>query len=241
MNILKNTFAILALSILYSCSKDDVATTPQPTVDEPVSLLTKVTHTNDGLISIYSYDTNKRLINYKLNGNVNNAARNQNFIYNADGTLDKINNLVSQEVEAKYFYDTNKQLIKKEGRKATDVYLYTYSGNQITEKYSFEGVEKWIQIYTNSSNGNIVELNSFNQITAANPNGLLTGTFIYTYDDKKAAKLSFPKQFLFPNANKNNVLTQKYNANPVINYYYEYNVKGYPIKSINDNKTYEYQ
>lgn len=243
MKTLKRTLAILALSIVCSCSKDDVAATPQATANEPVSLLTKTADSDDGLTFTYSYDANKRLINLKSNGsNINNPAKNQDFIYNADGTLDKINNLLSQQIETKYFYDADKRIIKKEARNGADVYLYSYSGNQIIEKYLFGGMDKWIQIYTNNSDGNVSELKSFNQITAANPNGLLSGTFIYTYDDKKAINLAFPKQFLFPNINKNNILTEKYNSNPVYNYTYEYNTKGYPIKRITGyTRTFEYQ
>lgn len=244
MNILKNTFAILALSIVCSCSKDDVAATPQATANEPVNLLTKESYSVVGypVTASYSYDSNKRFINSKSTGPGNAAATNRDFFYNADGTLDKIFDVVNQKIDGKYFYDADKRLIKKERRNGDDVYLYFYSGNQVTEKYAYNGVDKWIQIYTNNSDGNVSESKSYDQITAANPNGLLSGTYIYTYDDKKSPYLAFPKEIQFPFINKNNLLTRKVNAEPVSGNSYEYNAKGYPTKQIanGDTRIFEY-
>ncbi len=242
MKTLKKTLAILLFIFAVSCSKDnDVSPAPEPVVEQPISLLTK-TIDSDGLILTYTYDNIKRLINYKRNSTPNNSARDYNFSYNTDGTLAQITNVPDGLIVSRYLYDTDKKIIKKEGRNGIDVHDYTYSGNQVTDKYSFNGVSTWIEIYTFDFSGNLSELKSYNQITAANPNGNLSGTFIYTYDNKKNASLSLPKEYLFPKATVNNVATEKYNSNPIYTYNYEYNEKGYPSKRITSyTRSYEYQ
>jgi hypothetical protein len=240
---LKNTIAILILAFTFSCSKNDEATSqPTPVVAEFAGLLIKTVDSDDGLTSNYTYDNAKRLINYKLNGNANNAAKDHNFTYNTDGSLAQITNVSDASIISKYFYDTDKKLVKKESRNGIDVFNYTYSGNQVIEKYAFNGVASWIQVYSYNTIGNVLELKSYNQITVANPNGNLSGTFIYTYDDKKSSNKSLPKEYLFPKSNVNNVATEKYNSGAVYTNNYEYNEKGYPTKRITTyTRTFEYQ
>jgi hypothetical protein len=243
MKTLKKTFAILALIFTFSCSKDDNPT-PQPTpvVAEVISLLTKTVDSDDGLTSTYTYDNAKRLINFKRNAVGNNPAKNQNFTYNTDGLLDQITDVSNGSIISKNFYDADKKVIKKEERNASDVFNYSYSGNQITEKYAFNGVASWIQVYTYDAKGNVLELKTYDKITAANPNGVLSGTSIFTYDDKKNASLSLPIQYLFPKTNVNNEVSVKYNSAAVVTTNYEYNEKGYPSKRItNYTRTFEYQ
>jgi hypothetical protein len=241
MKTLKNTLALAIVLFTASCTKkDEPAIAPIPIIAE-VSLLTKTTDSDDGLISTYAYDNAKRLINFKRTAVGNNPVKNQNYTYNTDGTLDQIKN-ADETIAVRYFYDSNKKITKKEERNATDVFNYSYSGNQITEKYVFNGVASWIQVYTYDAKGNVLELKTYDKITAANPNGVLSGTFIYTYDDKKNASLSLPIQFLFPKTSINNLVTEKYNSEPVYTYKYEYNEKGYPTKRITSfTRTYEYQ
>ena len=173
---------------------------------------------------------------------VNNAALDQNFSYNADGTLAQITNIADGSIASKYFYDANKKVIKKESRNGTDVFNYTYIGNEVVEKYFFNTVATWIQVYSYDVTGNVSDLKSYNQITVANPNGTLLGTIIYTYDSKNNPKLSLPKQYFFPESNINNVLTEKYNSNPIFTYNFEYNEKNYPTKRTTSYvRTYEYQ
>lgn len=244
MKTLKNTFAILLLVFTISCSKNDEPTTPTATpVDaEVISLLTKTVDSDDGLTSTYTYDSAKRLINFKRNAVGNNPVKNQNFTYNTDGLLNQITNVPDGSIVSKYFYDADKKVVKKEERNGIDVFNYTYSGNQVTEKYAFNGVASWIQVYSYNTTGNVLELKSYDQITVANPNGSLSGTFIYTYDDKKSSSKSLPKEYLFPKSNVNNVATEKYNSGAVYTNNYEYNEKGYPSKRITTyTRTFEYQ
>ena len=244
MKTLKNTITILILVFTISCSKNDEPTTLTTTsvVDDVVSLLTKTVDSDDGLTSTYTYDNSRRLINFKRTAVGNNPVKNQNFTYNTDGLLDQITTVSDGSIISKNFYDTDKKLVKKEERNGIDIFNYTYLGNQVTEKYAFNGVATWIQVYIYNTIGNVLELKSYDQITAANPNGNLSGTFIYTYDDKKSSSKSLPKEYLFPKSNVNNVVTEKYNSGAVYTNNYEYTEKGYPSKRIsNYTRTFEYQ
>ena len=229
--------AVVALILSFlSCSKDDNS---QP---EVVSLLKKINDTSDGLISTYTYDTSKKLINYKLNGNQSNGPRDQNFTYNADGTLNEIRNLSDNSLELKYFYDSSKKIVKREGRNGIDIYTYEYANNKVTEKYIFTvNNEGFTNIYSYDAKGNMNEIKIYDNVTATNPNGDYYGAITYTYDNKKSYRTSLPKEFIFPYSNKNNYATEKYPNQNLYTYDFQFNEKGYPISSQNGARTYEYQ
>ncbi len=232
-----------SLLLLNSCSKNDTTITETVPVTENILLLKKTIDTDDNLTDTYSYDTSKKLINFSRNGNINNPAKNQNFSYNTDGILAQITNASDGSLVLKYFYDSNKKIIKKEGRNGLDIYNYEYTGNQVVERYLFTTTgEGFNTFYKYDSSGNVIETIQYTNVTAANPNGTLSATVIYTYDSKKNALTSLPKEYLFPRSNKNNLLTEKYNANPVYNYNWEYNDKGFPIKRTTSYvRNFEYQ
>ncbi len=243
MKTLKKTLAILLFIFAVSCSKDNnVLPAPEPVVEQPISLLTK-TIDSDGLISTYTYDNDKRLINYKLNGDSSNAPRDHNLTYNTDGTLAQITNVTDGSIISKYFYNADKKVVKKESRNGIDVYTYEYTNDQIIEKYLFRADDsKRICIYTKNPQGNVTQSKEFLNVTNANPNGTLSYTSNYTFDTKKSATTSLPKEYLFPENNVNNRISEQNNAANVYNYTMEYNTKGYPIKRITGyTRTYEYQ
>lgn len=234
--IQKITALLLLAFCFFSCSKDD---------DKPadkVQLLVKTVDSDDNLTSIYTYNEAKQLTNINRNGTPNNSPINQNLTYNSDGTLAQITNVSDGSVAEKYFYDSTKKLIKKEARDGIDIYTYEYSNNQVTEKYFFTPTAAaYNQVYK-IENGNVSELKVYTDVSSANPNGTLSGTFIYTYDDKFRATKSLPKEYLFPENNNNNVLTEKYNSDAVFTYNWQYNAAGYPIKrTIGYVRSYEYQ
>ena len=240
MKNLKILFVNILILIAFSCSKDD--NNQAAAVVDNTLLLKKTIDSDDNLIASYTYDSSKRLINYVLNGNVNNAPRNQNFIYNSDGTLDQIINVSNGSIDTKYFYDNDKKLIKKEGRGGVDIYTYVYSANQVTENYLFTPmlVERKV-IYKYDANGNAIEVKEYDNISAVNPSGTLNTTIIYTYDTKNSPFKSFPKEYLFPVNNFNNKQTEKFNTSAVVNYIWEYNDKNFPKKRTTSFvRTYEY-
>lgn len=233
---IKYLATLTVMVLLFSCSKDD----DKPA--EKVQLLIKTVDSDDNLTSIYTYNEAKQLTNINRNGSQNSASLNQNFTYNSDGTLAQVVNVSNGSVAEKYFYDNNKKIIKKEGRDGIDIYTYEYSANQVTEKYLYTPTSTaYNQVYT-IENGNVSQLKVYTDVTPANPNGTLSGTFIYTYDTKNRATKSLPKEYLFPENNKNNVLTEKYNASPVLTYNWQYNDADYPItRSTSYVRSYQYQ
>jgi YD repeat-containing protein len=240
-----NFFAVIVIFLLVfsSCSKDETPET-QPEVQPKThqNLLLKTTDSDDGLTSIYSYDSNNRLENYKRNGSTNNPAANQNFVYNADGTLQKVVQAADGNLDLEFFYDANKKIIKKIGRNGIDIFKYTYSGNAITEDYRFTTTnEGWRQVYTYDGNGNITEMKSYSNTSEANPEGTSSVVINYTYDDKNRATSSLPDAYLFPSS-VNNIKTTQYSGGAIGSSQYEYNADGYPIKRTDSfTRIYEYK
>lgn len=234
-------FAAIIISLItISCSDDEKSETQQEEVHK--NLLLKTTDSDDGLTSTYTYDSNNRMINYKRNGSTNNPAANQDFTYNADGTLHKITEAEGGSLISEFFYDANKKIIKTIGRNGLDIFKYTYNGNVITEDYIFTATnESRKHIYTYDENGNITEIKSYYKISDANPEGTSSAVINYTYDDKKSATSSFPMGFLFPRS-VNNVKTTQYNGGAIGSSQYEYNADDYPIKRTDSyTRTYEYK
>ena len=238
MKTIQTTIAILALTIFaMSCSKDNVNYNAKK---DSTHLLIKST-SSDGLINNYEYDFKNRSINYKLNGNAVNLPRDHDFSYNTDGTLDEIIDNADGSVITKYFYDASKKLIKRT-YKNLYVDTYTYDNNKIYEQnVNTSSGNTYKRIYTIDTNGNISEIKYFDQITADNPNGVQSGTVVYTYDDKKSAGSSLPAAYNFPRNNKNNQLTEKYNSFPMEILIYEYNINDFPTKRTQGNEVTTYQ
>ncbi|REG92915.1 YD repeat-containing protein [Flavobacterium aquicola] len=228
--------------VFSSCSKDETSEIqPETQPEAHQNLLLKITD-SDGLTSTYSYDSNNRLDNYKRNGNDFNPDLNQNLVYNADGTLQKLVQADNGAIVTEFFYDANKKIIKKIGRSGFDTFKYSYSGNVITEDYRSATTDVgWRQTYTYDENGNIIELKSYNDATDANPEGTFSAVINYTYDDKKNAASSFPQGFLFPSS-ANNIKTAQYNGGGIGSSQYEYNLDGYPTKRTDSfTRVYEYK
>lgn len=241
MEIIKKIIAIVLISIVaVSCSKDEESINPE--VEKRTNLLLKTTD-SDGLISTYTYDGNNRLVNYKLNGDANNAARNHNFTYNTDGTLDQITEASGGALVMKCFYSTNKKIVKKEGRNGLDLYLYSYSGNKIIENYLYTPNNTGFRnIYTSDSNGNITQVEYYTNVNSGNPSGTYAQTVTETFDDKKNPYASLPTAYLFPDNSINNVKTSQYSGGGTLNVTYEYNADNYPTKRISGfTRNYEYQ
>lgn len=240
-----NFFAVIVIFLLVfsSCSKDE---TPeiQPEVQTKThqNLLLKTTDSDDGLIDTYTYDSNNRVVNYKRNGSINNPARNENFTYNADGTLHKIVDADNGAPITEFFYDANKKITTKVGRNGLDILKYTYIGNVITEDYRFTTTnEGWRQVYTYDGNGNITEIKSYSNTSEANPEGTSSVVIYYTYDDKNRATSSLPDAYLFPSS-VNNIKTTQYSGGAIGSSQYEYNADGYPIKRTDSfTRIYEYK
>ena len=231
---------ILVSMLIVSCSKDDTPETPlKPELRK--NLLLKWSDSDDGLVGTYTYDNSNKVINYKLNGNVINPPRNHNFIYNADGTVDKVLNAVDGTVLQKYTYNGEKKLIKKEG--GQDVHQYTYIGNEVTENYrSLATNTGWRQVYTYNSNGNVDQIKSYTDASDTNLLGTYRGVSKYTYDDKNNASSSLPFVFMFPRSAVNNIKTDQYNNDAPEVFVYEYNIDNYPVKRTSGYvRTYEYK
>ena len=172
---------ILVSILIVSCSKDDTPETPLK-AELRKNLLLKWSDSDDGLVGTYTYDNSNKLINYKLNGNVSNSPQNYNFIYNADGTLDKLLNAVDGTVIEKYTYNGEKKLIKKEG--GQNVHQYIYNGNEFTDNYRFLTTNSgWRSVYTYNSNGSVGQIKSYTNASDASPLGTYNGVTKYTYDD----------------------------------------------------------
>ena len=231
---------ILVSILIVSCSKDDTPETPLKP-DLRKNLLLKWSDSDDGLVGTYTYDNSNKVINFKLNGNVSNAPRNYNFIYNADGTLDKLLNAVDGTVIEKYTYNGDKKLIKKED--SQNVHQYTYTGNEVTDNYrSLATNSGWRQVYTYNSNGNLGQIKTYSNTSDASPLGTYSGVSKYTYDDKINASSSLPFVYMFPGSMVNNVKTNQYNNDAPTTNTYEYNADNYPVKRTSDYvKTYEYK
>lgn len=238
-NSIKIFTAIIISLITFSCSDDEKSETQS---DIHQNLLLKTIDSDDGLTSIYSYDSNNRLENYKRNGSANNPAVNQNFVYNADGTLHKIVDADNDAPITEFFYDANKKIATKVGRNGIDIFKYTYKGNVVTEDYRFISTNKgWKQVYTYDRNGNITEIKSYSNTSDANPEGTYSAVINYTYDDKKTATSSLPQAFLFPSS-VNNIKTSKINGGAIGSSQYEYNADGYPTKRTDSfTRIYEYK
>lgn len=235
-NIFYTAIAI-CLMMFSACSKDE---TPEILPEVHQNLLLKTTDSG-GLISTYSYDNNNRVVNYKRNGNANNFVEDNNFIYNADGTLQKVVETDNDASVVEIFYDADKKIIKKIERNGIDIYKYTYSGNVITEDYRFDNNKGWRQVYMYDANGNIAEIKSYTNTSDANPEGTYSGVINYTYDDKKNARSSIPQGFLFP-ASVNNIKSTQYNGGAIESSQYEYNADGYPTKRTDSfTRIYEYK
>jgi hypothetical protein len=240
MKILKKIIAIVLISIVaVSCSKDEEGVIETQTRK---NLLLKTTDSDDELISTYTYDSTNRLTNYKLNGNANNAARNHNFTYNADGTLDQITEASGGALIMKYFYSTNKKVVKKEGRNGLDVYLYSYSGSTIIESYRFTPDNTGFRnIYTYDANGDIIKEEYYTHASNANPLGTYAATVNKTFDNKKNANESLPAEYLFPTSAHNQKSYQA-NSGSVATSSYNYNADNYPVKRTDSfTRTYEYK
>ena len=231
--------AIIIFLLAISCSDDEKSETQQEEVHK--NLLLKTTDSDDGLTNVYTYDENNRVVNYKRNGSANNSAVDQNFTYNADGTLHKIIQTDGTPV-MEFFYDADKKITTKIGRNGLDIFKYTYNGNVITEDYRFTTTnEGWRQVYTYDENGNIAESKSYLKTSDANPEGTSSAVVTYTYDDKKRATSSLPEAFLFP-VSVNNIKTSQYNGGAIGSSQYEYNADDYPTKRTDSyTRTYEYK
>ncbi|MES2748497.1 MAG: hypothetical protein V4648_08955 [Bacteroidota bacterium] len=239
MEILKKIIAIVLVSIAaISCSKDDDASAPQTRTN----LLLRTTDSDDGLTMDYTYDSNNRLVNFKRNNTVNNPALDQNFTYNADGTLHKISHAVGGATIAEFFYDANKKIIRKEADGGTNVYIYSYNGNEVTENYRYTPTNTGFrQLYIYDDNGNISTVMIYTNTSDANPLGTYNGTINYTYDTKNSATSSLPKGFIFPTS-VNNIKTTQINGGGIGQSNYEYNADNYPTKRVDSyTRTYEYQ
>lgn len=240
MKILKTISYILLVSLTaVSCSKDDDEVTP---VYQPrTNLLLKTTDSDDGLISTYTYDTNNRLVNYKLNGNAFNAARDHNFTYNADGSLNEIREASGGALVMKYFYSLNGKVVKKEGRNGLDVYNYSYSGNTVNENYTFTVDNTGFRnVYTYDTNGNVATETYYTNVNSGNPLGTFAQTITQTFDTKNSATSSLPAAYLFPTS-VNNLIKMEYSGGGSLNIGYEYNIDNYPTKRMNGyNRIYEY-
>ncbi|MEO8237915.1 MAG: hypothetical protein ABI793_17600 [Flavobacterium sp.] len=238
MKIFNTIFRMMLVSlVMISCNKDDDSTA----TETHENLLLKTT--DDDLISTYTYDSDNKLVNYKLNGNAYNPAKDNNFAYNADGTLTKITEGTnSASVVSEYFYDSNKKIIKILGRDGIDIYTYTYNGNVITEIYKFTPTNLVrSSVYTYDGNGNITNVKYYKDITDANPSGTYSGVINYTYDNKKSATSSLPEAFLFPTS-VNNIKTTQYNGGEIGTSQYEYNTDDYPTKRTDSyTRLYEYK
>jgi hypothetical protein len=235
MKNFKIILAFLLTSIFFiSCSDESGSNQTHK------NLLLQWSDKDNGLKADYTYDSDNKLINYKLNGNANNPSRDYNFSYNADGTLDELINASSGEILQKYTYNSDKKLIKMEG--GSNVHNYTYSGSEVTDNYRYSVTNTgWREVYTYDSKGNIIEAKSYSNASDANPLGTYSGIITYTYDDKNNAQSSVPSAFLFPNS-VNNIKSDNYDNEGGEVYTYEYNADNYPVKRTGyDVRTYVYQ
>lgn len=238
MKIFNKIFGMMLVIVLVSCSNDDDNVKTQPITHE--NLLLKTTD-EDGLVNTYTYDSDNKLVNYKLNGNAYNPSRDYNFIYNENGTLNKVIQAVGGAVINEYFYDSNKKLIKQIANKV-NIYEYAYEGNVLSVNLKNTSTNsRSRESYTYNEKGNIIEVKSYSQITDVNPEGTYSGVVNYTYDNKKRSSSSLPIAFLFP-ASVNNIVTTQYNGGAVYTSKYEYNTDDFPIKRTDSfTRVYEYK
>ena len=240
----KLIFACLAFSLAFTACKKN------KDVIEPAhqNLVTKRTD-NDGLTFTYTYDASNKMIAYTQSANPSNAPRNYTFTYNTNGSLAEFFESISQN-KGKYTYNTDGTVnTQKEysvsGATETlvNTYTFTYVAGVVIQNYIYAPTGNgWRQEYKYNANGNLIEVKSYTT-TPANPAGTYSGVVTYgNYDTKNTPGSSFPAAFSFPGYGKNNVGSIVYSFGTV-NYTYEYNADGYPIKRIDGTSIsiYEYK
>lgn len=231
-------------SVLLSCKKgsDDVV--------EPArkNLLTKRTD-SDGLVFNYTYDASNRMVTWTRSSNAFNPAQNISFTYNANGMLTEFFESNSS-YRTKYTYNADATVSTKKSYSVSgavetlnDTYTYSYATGAVTENYVQASTGNGFrQEYKYDTKGNQTEVKSYNT-TTANPAGTYSGMVTYgNYDAKNHYNSSAPAAFLFPAPPKNNVGTIVYSFGTV-NYTFEYNADGYPIKRFENGtlvSTFEY-
>ncbi len=203
------------------------------------SLVTKAVlqaGTNDSIVRTSTYDAINKVIQINQSANQLNVARVYKFVYSADGSLsyfddnalgryrferDGSGRIVSQK---NFIMNGNVETLKQNTN-------YSYDGTTVTENYTPETSNGYINIYSYDANGNTTSVKRYNKASRNDTVGTLVRTTSYgNYDNKKHAS-SFPKEVSFPLSSVNNVGIITYSPSDIDNYVYEYNTDGYPVKA----------
>jgi hypothetical protein len=258
MKTLQTIIAITLLSLFsVSCSNDGDSDT-----NKPVLLLEKETHFVG--YNKYIYDANNKLSVIE-NINPGFSSYKTTLIYNSNGKIEEsvtivtASNFPAPPTKITYSYDAQNRLIEKKIFQSSSENLslfnyirsdfFEYNGNLVTlkSKEKDSNVPTTRIIYDFDNKGNIIKKTSYEQMSADNPNGLISSTRTYVYDDKWNPQTSLPSEYLFPNLTTNNQLKSTNvtdNGTSITEFDYEYNTEGYATKQTVSGQpssiTYEY-
>ena len=245
----------LAVATTFVACKDDNDSIPD--VESPGKLLSKVTETEDGEITVYNltYDNNKRLTSYKEQNNAEAA----NFTYDANGNITKLEFV---EGESKTVFEvTYNNGVPTTGKFRSDdddieedlILTYTVVNNQVTEITQKLGTLEYGKSIITYQNGNVAKV--VTEITLPVDEELdeipdLSSTITYTYGTKKNMFPSAGFKYMIDPMGlsarffaKNEILSEKYEGfiNATTTYQYTYDSDSYPLTGTDNNGvTYKY-
>lgn len=248
MKTLQTIIAITILSLFsISCSSDDESA---PEQTKPTYLLTKTT--NNLGYSTYTYDANNKVSTVEhINPGFSNYKT--TFFYNSNGKLEETLEVStggafpsSTKRRVTYSYDVQNRLTERKSFQTSydfpsqydyvRGYFFEYNGNTVIQKEMEKGKSFPSSRYVLdlNSDGNVLKYTSYDQMDANNPNGLISFSIVYAYDDKINVETSFPPESSFPFFNKNNAIkytkTDQSGTQTITDITYEYNEDGYPVK-----------
>lgn len=238
-------FALLIISLVLSCSKDDEGE------DRPLQTLLSKSVT-PSQTTTYSYDSNNRATGFSVVFSDPTGNYSGSYSYNDSGQLAEVfydAASTTEDSKSIYFYNTNGQIIKIE--------TYAVSGGVATLQSTSEadyGTNGKVSVYDAPSGGSsylTVEyfLDADGNTTrqqSYDPAGILIVTTENSdFDDKHASSLSLPQTGFVRNVNNYGTVTvTPTGGSPNVGTYtYEYNSDDYPTKRTTNTGsvvTYEY-
>jgi len=251
MKTLKLKLAITLLSLFaISCSKDD-----EPNMVPEIRENRLVKEIDNNTTKIFAYNSNNQLIKITVLGNLGSGLTQSitNYIY-TDGKITKRTQDYTGSESFSYisnYYYANQKISTIVVQKRVNGINYDFqtlsynfdTPNVIKETDERLNGDKTLAII-DIANENVSSASYYTNVTFSNPAGVLNNTNLYSnYDNKRNPYLYLKAAYYnFPYSSVNNVGKLQY-SNGNINYTYEYNSDGYPIKKTGGTyvTTYEYE
>lgn len=252
MKTLKKTLLILSIILIISCSKDDEQVQTPKT---QTTLLSKINY-SPTTYTKFLYDESNKLI-FEEQVSSNGRVYNKTFVYS---TKNKISETIRKQtpglnsiIKQTYSYDSQDRIIEIKSFVSTanlpndfvleysDMFSYSTNNIEFTRKNVQNNYSSQRTIFELNQNGNYTTVKYFSNMSATDPIGVLSTTSNLEYDTKNNLFANIPSEYLLSEKTKNNItkITNSGNSASVLNFSYEYNQDGYPIKR-NDEVTFEY-